>query len=333
MVLDILLQVALILIGTAIVFRGSSSLEESSEELAVYYGLPPVVQGAVIVAIGSSFPELSTAVLSTMIHGEFNLGVSAIVGSAIFNILVIPAASKLASPSPLKSSLLVVYKEGLFYMLSVSLMMLTFCLAIIYHPSPDQPMHGTMTRGMMLLPLGLYALYVFTQYQDSRDYTPTVEPTDIVVWKSWLRMLFGLAMILAGVEALVRGCLALGDRFEIPSFFWGATVVAAATSIPDLLASVRAARHDNAETSLSNALGSNTFDLLIALPVGVIIAGHADVDFSIAAPMMGALTIGTVVLFTLIRTQMELDRTEAIILLTGYVGYCIWIALVSFGVL
>ncbi|MCA9720554.1 MAG: hypothetical protein KC468_38180, partial [Myxococcales bacterium] len=64
------------LVSTAIIWKGSALLESSAEQLSRYYELPEVVQGAVIVAIGSSFPELSTTVLSTLVHGEFELGVS-----------------------------------------------------------------------------------------------------------------------------------------------------------------------------------------------------------------------------------------------------------------
>ena len=75
-------------VASAIIWKGSELLESASERLSAYYKLPPVVQGAIVVAVGSCFPELSTTVISTLVHGEFELGVCAIVGSAIFNILV-----------------------------------------------------------------------------------------------------------------------------------------------------------------------------------------------------------------------------------------------------
>ncbi|MGD8710906.1 MAG: sodium:calcium antiporter, partial [Ectothiorhodospiraceae bacterium] len=70
------------IVSAGVIWKGSGMLERSSERLSAYYRLPDVVQGAVVVAVGSSFPELSTTVISTLIHGEFELGVAAIVGSA-----------------------------------------------------------------------------------------------------------------------------------------------------------------------------------------------------------------------------------------------------------
>ena len=81
--LQLILYIGLIAASTAVVWKGSFILETAAENLSEYYRLPPVVQGSVVVAIGSSFPELSSTVLATLIHGQFDLGVSAIVGSAI----------------------------------------------------------------------------------------------------------------------------------------------------------------------------------------------------------------------------------------------------------
>ena len=111
------------------------------------------------------------------------------------------------------------------------------------------------------------------------------------------------------------------------------TVVAAGTSLPDTLVSARAARVGNSATSLGNVFGSNTFDLLVALPVGVLIAGEAVFDLGIAAPMMGALTLCTIILFTALRTHMRLSRPEAVLLAVLYAAFVIWMGLIGFGVL
>jgi len=87
----------LLLWGTAVVWKGSCLLEAASERLSIYYGLPDIVQGAIIVAIGSSFPELAPVVVSTLVHGTFELGVSAIVGSALTGRSLISTANVLGS--------------------------------------------------------------------------------------------------------------------------------------------------------------------------------------------------------------------------------------------
>ncbi|MDZ7714066.1 MAG: hypothetical protein U5L06_13645 [Rhodovibrio sp.] len=78
------------------IWLGSGILEAASERLAAVLSAADIVQGAIVVAIGSSFPELSTTVISSLVHGEFELGVAAIVGSALFNILVIPGLAGLS---------------------------------------------------------------------------------------------------------------------------------------------------------------------------------------------------------------------------------------------
>ena len=331
--LDVLGALALAVVATGVVWVGGGRLESSADGLATHYRLPPVVQGAVVAAVGSSFPELSSVVLSTLLHGDFDLGVGAIVGSAIFNILVVPAASALATRQPLDSNRDLVYKEAQFYMLSVAVLLLTFAFAVIYEPLDG--LSGTLTRPLAGIPLALYALYLFVQYQDTADHRAGADadnPADGNPTRLWLLLAGSLALILVGVEALVRAALTLGDALGTPAFLWGLTVVAAGTSLPDAVVSVRAARDDNAETSLANVLGSNVFDLLVAVPAGVMLGGATAIDFAFAAPMMAVLVAATIVLFTVIRTGLELTRREAVLLLVLYATFVAWLALETAGV-
>lgn len=315
--------------STGVVWIGSGLLERSSERLGAYYELPPVVQGAVIAAVGSSFPELSSTVLSTLLHGEFELGVAVIAGSAIFNILVIPGLSGLFSRDPLKSNRDLVYKEAQFYMVAVATLLLAFSFAVIYHPQGG--LKGTMTRGIALVPFVLYLVYLFIQYQDTMDYQPEMV-TRINPWKQWGLLLLSLGTIVTGVEGLVRSAIGLGRVFETPSFLWGVTVIAFGTSISDAFYSIRAARNGKAITSLANVLGSNTFDLLVAIPVGVLLAGAATIDYAMAVPLMGFLVLATMVLFVSIRTDLELTDREALLLLGMYVLFLVWMGLETAGV-
>ena len=316
---------------TAVIWKASELLERSGKRLSRYYGLPPVVHGAVVVAIGSSFPELSSAVLATYLHGEFELGVGVIVGSAVFNVLVIPAASRLTSDSPLSAGRAVVYKETQFYMLSVAVLLLTFSLAVIYNPAGDGDLVGVVTRPLATIPLLLYGLYVFIQYQDTAEYDAADPTDDIDLLREWGALALSLALILVAVEGLVQAALGFGVLLDTPSFLWGLTVIAAGTSLPDALVSVRAARDDESTTSLANVLGSNIFDLLVAVPAGVLVAGAVPIDFAVAVPMMGGLTLATILLFTLLRTELELTHAEAWLLLAAYAGFVGWLVAETLG--
>ena len=333
--LELLIWAVVALVGTALVWKGSGLLEAASERLSVFYGLPDIVQGAIIVAIGSSFPELVTVVVSTVVHGTFELGVSAIVGSALFNILIIPALSGLMGKYQLTSNRDLVYKESQFYMISIAVLLLTFSCAVIYHPLPsaDGLLLGEMTRSLALLPLGLYAVYIFIQYQDSIEFVPEVDGSHIRPATEWLKLLSALVVILVGVEGLVRAAVNFGQILHTPDFLWGITIVAAGTSVPDAFVSVRAARKGRGLTSTANVLGSNIFDLLCCIPIGILIGGTDIINFSLTAPLMAVLTLATLVLFLMMRTHMVLTRGEAWGLLVLYTLFVTWTALESFQVI
>lgn len=323
----------LALISTAVVWKGSEWLESSSERLSVYYELPPLVQGAVVLAIGSSFPELSTAVLATLLHGEFELGVAAIVGSALFNVLMIPALAGIWSDEDLVSTRDLVYKEVQFYLISIAALLLMFSFAVIYNPveNASGAIAGEVTRGLVLFPLVLYLFYVYLQYQDTIDHTAEGDPASVAPGRQWGVLLAALLVILVGVEGLVRAAIGLGEVFGTPSFLWGITVVAAGTSVPDAFVSVRAARAGNAVTSVANVLGSNVFDLLVCIPAGVLVAGTAVVNYSVSAPMMGVLTLATLIVFLLMRTHMVLTTAEAWGLIAIYLLFVVWMSVETFG--
>lgn len=327
----LLVLAALAIGGTAATWWGSSILDRASGRLAAYYQLPAIVQGAVIAAVGSSFPELSSTVLATLIHGTFDLGVAAIVGSAVFNILVIPGVSGLVGRE-LTSERMLVFKDAQFYITSVAVLLLTFALAVIYNPEAGEPLVGIVTRPVALLPVLLYGLYLFLQQQDVVEYEPNPVPEGLSPGREWRRLLLSLVVIVIGVEGLVRAAIGLGAWFDTPSFLWGITVVAAGTSLPDALVSVRAAQRGEGTVSLANVLGSNIFDLLVAVPAGILIAGAAPVDFAVAIPMMGFLTFATITLFTMLRTKMRLSRSESVILLLLYGGFITWMVLETMGV-
>jgi cation:H+ antiporter len=325
------LAVGIIIAATAAIWKGSEWLEGASQQLSEYYGLPLVVQGAIVTAVGSSFPELASVVFAGL-AGSLEIGVGAIVGSAIFNILVIPGVAGVATDDPLESSRALVYKEAQFYMLAVSVLLITFALGVIYYPVAGQRLQGDVTRPLALIPLGLYGLYVFIQYQDTSDYTPETVADGIDVRREWAVLGAGLLVILVAVEQLVHQVEAIGLDLGLSQFLLGVTIVAGATSLPDTLVSLRAAQDNRAVASLANVLGSNTFDLLVAIPVGIMLVGSTAIDFAMAVPMFAALTAATILLFTLLRTEMTLTQREAYALLVAYVAFLGWILVEVTGV-
>jgi cation:H+ antiporter len=216
-------------------------------------------------------------------------------------------------------------------MLAVSVLVITFALAVIYYPdtsagAPD--LAGFVTRPLALIPIGLYGLYIFIQMQDTGDYEADTDGIeDIAVRKEWGYLAAGLVVILIAVERLVHSVDVIGATLGVPEFIMGVTVIAGATSLPDALVSVRAARDERGVASLANVLGSNTFDLLVAIPVGVLIVGYWSFNFALAIPMFAVLTLATVLLFTVLRTELALSTGESIALLVAYALFVAWVVL------
>jgi cation:H+ antiporter len=338
--LTTLLMIAfLTAVSSWVLYRACSSLEGSSQRLADYYGIPEIVKGSVLTAIASSVPELATAALAIPVHGDFELGLSAIIGSAIYNILVIPACSVFARGRSLASNRELVFREAQFYLVSVTALLLVVCFAVIFDGSGTipsdgtEPVTGTVTRTLALLPLALYGLYLFIQYEEVKDHRRiAVRNLDVRPAREWSILVVCVGVILIGVEVLLRCAIELGRLLETPSFLWGLTVVAAATSIPDTLISVRASLAGRSESSISNVLGSNVFDLLVAVPVGVLIAGAVTVNFSQTVPMMAFLLVATMVMLVFMRRDMEISRTEAVWMMVLYLVFGVWMSAEAFGV-
>lgn len=326
MVVDL---VAIAALGTAAIWVGATWLEPAAERIATAYGLPSLVQGAILVAAASSFPELSSVVLAAFRHGEFELGVASIVGSAIFNVLVIPGLAVLLARNGLETDRELIYKDAQFYLLAVVVTFLTFTLAVVYLPANGGLSTGRVTWWLALVPLGLYVIYLGIHYMEAQAGPPMEEDAHRTAARAGVKFVAGMAVILVGVEGLLHVSIAFGDLFETPSYLWGLTIVAIGTSLPDLLISIQAARSGRSTVSLSNVFGSNTFDLLVAIPAGALIAGSVIVHLDRAVPMFAFLVAATIVVMAALRTAFVVTRREAIALLVVYLAFVVWMVLES----
>ncbi len=331
MMIAILVALLIASLATGLIWVCSSRLEVLSEQLSIHYDLPDVVRGGVITAVASSFPELSSVVISTVWHGEFELGVATIIGSAIFNILVIPGVCTLASRK-LEADRDIVYKEMLFYLLAIAVFSLTLACGVVFQPSDAAPHSGHVSRSLALLPLFTYLFYLYIQWQDSRESSQEKPKTDpINIKRAWGLLAICLFFLALGVELLVRTAIQLGEIFDTPSFLWGLTIIAAGSSLPDLFISLKTSREGEDTTSLANVLGSNTFDLLVAVPIGVLIAGASLFNFGRSIPLLGCLAGSTLLVFVLMRNQMNLRIRDALIMLGTYGLFVGWLILESIG--
>ena len=336
------LLIAGTLFGAGLIWISCSHLDHSSSRLADHYGIPDAVKGSVILAIASSMPELATALLAFPVHGDFELGLSAIIGSAIYNILVIPALSVYARGSPLKANANLVYREAQFYLVSVAVLMLILSLSVIYYGAADASViadgrrifRGDFTRLLAVFPLLLYGLYLFIQFEEvKRQRLDNPRRAGVNVLREWAILAGCVVLIIVGVEVLLRVAITLGELLSTPTFLWGMTIVAAATSLPDTFVSIRASVMGRSASSVSNVLGSNIFDLLVAVPLAVMVTGAIAINFTQIVPMMTFLVVATIVMLIFMLRDMELNHRESTVMLALYAVFGLWMTLEAFGVM
>jgi K+-dependent Na+/Ca+ exchanger-like protein len=310
-------------------------------------------------AVGSLAPELAIA-LTALFHGSgehSDVGIGTIVGSAVFNILVITGASALARPTQITLS--VVIRDCQFYVLSIALLLFTFS---------DGQIHPMEAFSFLLL----YAAYLVilykwntwfpegTQPEEHEHVTPDStkenkedEPRSAVaalnhwtskvlgffagdVEQSYVRVfLVSIAVIVGLSWILVKSVIIFGDATAIPPVVVALTLLAAGTSAPDMISSVVVARQGRGDMAVANAVGSNIFDILIglglpwliAMGMGLLTGGHTFVEVGTADLLSSTLLLlGTVFgLFIFLYTERTLSRVEGGILIAIYVVYVLWI--------
>jgi len=193
---------------------------------------------------------------------------------------------------------------------------------------------GEFTRILAIFPLLLYGLYLYIQFEEVKRQRPDNPRRDGVnVLKEWAVLAGSVVLIVAGVELLLRVAITLGDLLSTPTFLWGMTIVAAATSLPDTFVSVKASIAGRTESSVSNVLGSNIFDLLVAVPLAVMVTGAIAINFTQIVPMMTFLVVATIVMLIFMLRDRELNHRESTIMLALYAMFGLWMTLEAFGVM
>ncbi|MCI5224561.1 MAG: sodium:calcium antiporter, partial [Candidatus Electrothrix sp. AR4] len=335
----------------------------SLDHISGLLDLPSNVAGASLMAMGSSAPELAIA-LTALFHGNgehSDVGIGTIVGSAVFNILVITGASALARPA--KVTLSVVMRDCLIYVLSIVLLLFTFSDGLIQ-----------LTEASFFLLLYVCYLFILFQWNSwfpeaikeesgkSVESDPQGIPTEKKetsgslsllemmaqytvkglgffagdVNKSYLRVfVVSIAVTIALSWVLVKSVIVFGDATAIPPVIVALTLLAAGTSAPDMISSVVVARQGRGDMAVANAVGSNIFDILIGLGlpwlivigIGLLTGGQTFVEVGTADLLSSTLVLlGTVfILFIFLYTERTLSRIEGGILILLYVVYVLWI--------
>ena len=312
-------EIITILIATITTWYASEILAKGTEGLGNRYNMSPSVKGATLDAVGSSFPEFCTVVFA-IIAGSFEAGLGAIIGSALFNILIIPAVCVVVSKD-MKINKEVVYRDGFIYIITIVLLIASAFYGYVDHIDMNlRFIPGWVGLVAMILYIG-YIILLIIQSNNDEFKKVEVNPLSKIIFF----FIVGMVGIAVSIYFLVNASLNLFDYLGISRIIAGVTVLAAATSLPDTFLSVISAKKGESDAALSNALGSNTFDILICLGMPIFIMGGLYVDWDESLNMLFYLLGSSVISMVLISTNWILSKFEANVMLTVYMVFLLLI--------
>lgn len=302
--MEILLQIGLLVIGFFMLVKGADYFVDGSAGIATRFGIPQLVVGLTIVAMGTSAPEAAVSITGA-IQGAADIAIGNVVGSNILNILIILGITGFITAVKVQKSTLFI---------EIPFMLLITVLLIVLGLSGNEL---NFVEGILLwiLFIGyLGYLYVLTKKGKPEE---TVEERP--VWKLVLYIVAGGAIVIWGSTITVDAATALAETIGISQRFIGLTIVALGTSLPELVASVTAARKGNADIAIGNIVGSNIFNILFVLGTSALITPIPYVESFMIDGIIAVLA-GVLLWVATIRTK-KLNRIWGIVMVLCYAIY------------
>lgn len=319
------MAIFLFVVGLGFLIIGAEALVRGASGLAAVLGISPLVIGLTVVAFGTSSPELAVSVKSAL-SSQANIAVGNVVGSNIFNVLFILGLSALIVPLVVSQKLV---------RLDVPLMLVLSVIVLIL--SLDE--NFSRADGIMLV-TGLVIYVWFLIYQSRRGTIAVREEyakefgTEIHVKGNWIKniglVLGGLVLLVLGSRWLVDSAASLAQYLGVSELVVGLTIVAAGTSLPEVVTSVIAAIRGERDIAVGNVVGSNIFNIMGVLGFASLIAptgievSTAVIGFDI--PVMIAVALACLPIFF---TGGVISRQEGVLLLGYYVAYTLYLVLAA----
>jgi cation:H+ antiporter len=299
-----------ILLGIVLLFGGGELFVAGSSALALLLGIPQIVIGLTVVSLGTSAPELFVSLISTFQDGDA-IAVSNVVGSNIFNIMVVLGLSALVVPLRVKSRLV---RRDVPLLLGVS-------MAVWGMASGGRL---TWQAGLALL-VGtainlIWEMRTASEYSDAEgDFDEGDRATPAV---AAAKLAGGLVLLVLGSQVLVKGATAAAIGLGVTETVIGLTIVSAGTSMPELVTSLVAAYRGKADLAIGNVVGSNLLNQLLILGVCGVFSGEGLlVDPLVISRDMPVMVLTTLALLPILWTRGVVSRLEGGILVGLYVLY------------
>ncbi|RHT36403.1 sodium:calcium antiporter [Firmicutes bacterium AM31-12AC] len=314
-----------LIIGFVLLIKGADFFVDGSSSVAKILKVPTIIIGLTVVAFGTSMPELSVSVTAAL-RGSNDLAVSNVLGSNIFNLLVVLGCCALVKPVAAKWSLL--KKEFPFSILITIILLLVdsdFSIMKIL----DGNQGFVLGRWAGLLFLILFVLYIYATVKSalrSRAEAKDMEEEEYKTMsplKSGIYIVIGLIGIVWGGNLVVDSASNIALTFGWSQTFIGLTIVALGTSLPELVTSVVAARKGENDLAVGNVVGSNIFNILLILGVSSFIT-PITLDVTAVYDTI-ILIIASIVVYVSAISKREIQRKEGILFLVCYFAFFLYV--------
>ena len=317
-----LMLVVWLLVGFVCLVKGADFFVDGSSSVAKTFKIPSVIIGLTIVAMGTSLPETAVSVTAAL-KGENAIAVSNVVGSNIFNLMVVVGACALIKPVGVNRALM---NRDFPFSLAATVMMLVFMLDTVFFHA-EKNMLSRVNGITFLVVFITYMAILITQTlaarKNAKDSDDDEEYKLMPIWKSALFIVIGVVGIKVGGDLVVNSASGIAALFGLSPTLIGLTIVALGTSLPELVTSVVAARKGENDLALGNVVGSNIFNILFVLGIS---ASITPIETSMLSVYdLGILIIFNIYIYIMTKTRSELGRKTGLSMLIMYTLYTAYI--------
>ena len=305
-----MLHVLLLTVGFVFLVKGADWFVEGAAGIAKKLGIPQLVIGLTIVAMGTSMPEAAVSITSAL-SGSAGISIGNVVGSNILNILIILGITAVLTNVRIQKT---TFRYEIPFMIGITIILMAFGIT----GNQITFLEGILFWLLFLIFLGY--LFVISKKGSVQD---EEEIKELPLWKGVLGIIIGGILVVKGSDFAVEGATEIARYFGMSERFIGLTIVAFGTSLPELVTSVTAARRGNADIAIGNIVGSNIFNILFVIGTTALIC-DVPFDQKFVIDTIVAIFSGVLLWAGTIRYK-ELRKNCGIVMLLCYAGYFIYL--------
>lgn len=314
--MEIILDILFLIGGLALILIGANCLTDGSAAVAKKWGVSDLVIGLTIVAFGTSAPELVVSLMSA-INGSAEIAIGNVVGSNIFNVLMIIGITALVLPIKVGKTNM----TNEIPLVILSALAVVFCANDMLLDGASENILSRIDGIILLLFFAIFMRYTFSIAKNGTSSDSDASVKSMPGWKSALFILLGLAGLIFGGQLFVDGACNVARALGASESLIGLTLVAGGTSLPELATSVTAALKKNSGIAIGNVIGSNIFNIFFILGTSATITPlklGGITNFDMAVLVGSALLFWFVGWFFKTRT---ITRIEGALMVACYIAY------------